>query len=85
LLNATLEELRSAIVEAALPSSERAGQLHDTPVLKAFFEKHRGDDRSLARLAAALVGETDDKPGVREPKASNGPARSARRGRKTGA
>jgi transcriptional regulator with XRE-family HTH domain len=85
LLNVTIEEVRSGIVDAAFPPSERSGNLRDTPVLKAFFEKHGGDDRGLARLAAALVGETDDKPDIREPTASTGPAPRARRSRKAGA
>ncbi len=63
-VNTAVDELNVALMDALLPPSERSGELRDTPVLRAFLEKHREDER----VAAALVGGSDDKPASREPK-----------------
>ena len=81
-VNTAVDELNVALVDALLPPSERSGELRDTPALRAFLEKHRADER----VAAALVGGTDDKPISREPKAARQLAAGTRRTtRKAGA
>jgi transcriptional regulator with XRE-family HTH domain len=85
LVKGAVDELSVAVMEAVLPPSERSSELRDTPALKAFLEKHRADDGALARVAAALVGGTDDRPASREPKPARQPgARMRRTTRKAG-
>jgi transcriptional regulator with XRE-family HTH domain len=80
-VNTAVDELNVALMDALLPPSERSSELRDTPVLRAFLEKHRADER----VAAALVGGTDDKPVSREPKpARQLAARTRRTTRKAG-